>query len=114
MQQNIFRQFLDEYPITARQCFELAKVNRTTFQRWLSGESTPPAATLELFKLHAAADPSTLALNWHGWTFNNGKLWTPSNRGFESYQIEELPNLYRDRAILKTIRQDYALQSKLF
>ncbi|MES2637429.1 MAG: hypothetical protein V4605_08905 [Pseudomonadota bacterium] len=111
---NSLPEFLDIYQISTRQCFDLAKVNRTTFNRWLNGVSNPPFATLELFRLHATGEPPSTSIEWHGWCFTQGKLFTPANRGFEPHEIAQIPDFYRDRAILREIQKNYALQSKLF
>lgn len=110
----LFREFLDLHPINQSKCFELAQVNRTTFKRWLNGQSNPPLATLELFRLHARKEPPSAHKEWLGWTFTQGKLWTPANRGFEPHEIAQIPDFYRDRAILRDLQKNYALQSKLF
>lgn len=110
----LFRDFLDSHPINQNLCFELAQVNRTTFKRWLDGTSNPPLATLELFRLHARKEPPSLSDEWLGWTFTQGKLWTPANRGFEPHEIAQIPDFYRARAILQSLQKNYTLQSKLF
>lgn len=111
---NEFVDFLNIYPITTRRCFDIARVNRTTFRRWLSGETRIPPATLELLRLHACGEPPSTHEEWHGWCFTQGKLFTPSNRGFAPFEIAQIPDFYRDRAILITIEQNYALQHKMF
>jgi hypothetical protein len=111
---NAFTEFLDSHPILLSKCFTLSRVNRTTFQRWVNGETKIPLATLELFRLHALGEPPSMHKEWHGWTFTQGKLFTPSNRGFAPYEIAQIPDFYRDRAILRNIEKNYALQHKLF
>lgn len=111
---NKLAEFLNQHPMSLSKCLALSQVHRTTFQRWLDGEANPPAATLELLRIHAMSDLATLTEQWQGWTFNHGKLWTPTNRGFEPHEVAEIPNFYRDRAILQNIQKNYALQSKLF
>lgn len=111
---NLFVEFLNEHPISVSRCRDLAKVNRTTFDRWLKGETSPPAATLELFRLHARGEPPSISNEWHGWTFAQGLLFTPTNRGFAPHEIAQIPDFYRDRAILQNIQNNFALQSKLF
>lgn len=110
----LFREFLDNHPILVSRCFELAQVNRTTFQRWLTGQSNPPLATLELFRLDALKEPPSTHKEWLGWTFTQGKLWTPANRGFSPFEIAQIPDFYRDRAMLQTLQKNYTIQSKLF
>lgn len=111
---NIFREFLDCHPITLRQCFELSKVHRTTFKRWLDGISEPPLATLELLRLHALGEPPSQHDEWQGWCFTQGRLFTPSNRGHTPSEILMLPMLHGNTARLREIEKSYTLQSKLF
>lgn len=109
---NAFSDFLDEHPISLTRCFELSRVNRTTFSRWLNGTSRPPAATLELLRLHALGEPPSTHNEWRGWCFTQGKLFTPANRGFEPHEIAQIPDFYRDRAILRNIQKNFTIQSK--
>lgn len=111
---NSFKEFLDSHPITRAEAFRIARVHRTTFRRWLNGESDPPAATMELLRLHALKEPPSTHFEWHGWTFTQGRLFTPCNRGFTPQQVAEIPHLYRDRAILRELEQNYTMQHKLF
>lgn len=108
----LLRDFLDAYPIQVNRCMELAQVNRTTFKRWMNGTSNPPLATIELFRMHARKEPpSGMSHEWLGWTFTQGKLWTPANRGFEPFEIAQIPDFYRDRAILQNIHKNFTLQA---
>lgn len=111
---NVFREFLDCHTITIAHCFRLAKVHQTTFNRWLDGTSNPPAATLELLRLHATGEPPSPHNEWQGWCFTQGKLFTPSNRGHAPSEILMLPMLHGDSARLRVIEQSYTLQHKLF
>lgn len=111
---NIFREFLDCHPISVWRCFQLAKVHRTTFKRWLDGISAPPPATLELLRLHATGEPPSTHDEWRGWCFTQGQLFTPSNRGFKPSDIELIPMLYSQAAQLREIQRNYTLQHKLF
>lgn len=111
---NEFIEFLDSHAILQSKCFAIARVNRTTFSRWLSGKSKIPAATLELLRLHACNEPPSEHKEWHGWAFTQGKLFTPSNRGFAPFEIAQIPDFYRDRAMLHEIQNNYTLQRKMF
>lgn len=111
---NIFREFLDYHPITLTRCFELSKVHRTTFKRWLEGLCAPPPATLELLRLHAKGEPPSMHNEWHGWCFTQGQLFTPCNRGFKPSDIMMIPMLRGQAAQLREIQRNYTLQSKLF
>lgn len=61
----------------------IARVNRTTFDRWLKGLSSPPAATLELLRLHAYGEPpSGFSKAWAGFRFQNDKIIDESGNEF--------------------------------
>lgn len=65
----------------------IARVNRTTFERWQKGESSAPPATLELLRLHAFGEPPNgFSKAWAGFRFQRDKLiaehgdeWTPGD-----------------------------------
>lgn len=65
--------------LTETQARALAAVNRTTFTRWLRGQSSAPAATLELLRLHAFGEPpgGFGSKDWRGFRFQNGALHSP-------------------------------------
>lgn len=73
--------------LTETQARDIARVNRTTFDRWLRGESSAPPATLELLRLHAYGEPPCgFSKAWAGFRFQHGKLiaehgdeWTPGD-----------------------------------
>lgn len=111
---TVMREFLDFAPMTIARAMELSAVDRTTFKRWLLGETKPPKATMELLRLHAYGEPPSLHSEWRGWTFTQGKLWTPANRGYTPKEIEMFPMLYRSVVELNAIKTSFTLQSKLF
>lgn len=57
---------------------QIARVNRTTFDRWRRGESSAPEATLELLRMHAYGEPPGGFGNkdWSGFRFVRGILVT--------------------------------------
>lgn len=60
---------------------QLAGVSKLTFNRYLSGETTPPAATLELLRMHAFGEPpGGFPETWRGFRFQGDKLITPDGR----------------------------------
>ena len=111
---NVLREFLDYHPISIAKCFQLSKVHRTTFMRYLDGSSTPPAALLELLRLHATGEPPSLHDEWHGWCFTQGKLFTPANRGYAPSDILMLPMLHQSHARLHELQKNFTMQHKLF
>lgn len=48
------REILNRYPILEKDARRLAGVHKSTWTRWLCGQSTPPTAVVELIRLHAA------------------------------------------------------------
>ena len=71
------------------QARELARVNRTTWERWRRGESSAPAATLELIRLHAFGEPPAgFSKDWQGFRFQNGKLIYEDNLVFTPGDIK--------------------------
>ena len=111
---NEFRNFLNTYPLQINRCFNITKVHRTTFKRWLDGSSTPSHATMELLRLHATGEPPSVHNEWAGWRFLGGKLYTSHGRSHEPAEILMLPTLHRDSARLREIEKNYTLQHKLF
>jgi hypothetical protein len=111
---TVLRDFLNVAPMTINRAMAICKVDRTTFKRWLLGQTKPPAATMELLRLHAYGEPPSLHGEWSGWTFTQGKLWTPANRGYSPGEIEMFPMLYSCMTELHEIKKSYTLQHKLF
>lgn len=102
-------------PMGKTRAFELCQVHRTTFERWLNGDSQIPAATLELLRLHANGEPPSMVDEWRGFCFTQGKLWTPDNRfGYTPTDIYFMPQLYSAKHELQRIKSSFTLQSKLF
>lgn len=63
---------------------EISRVSNQTFDRWLNGETTPPAATLELLRLHAYGEPPNgFSKAWAGFKFQNDLLTTPDGRNLK-------------------------------
>lgn len=60
---------------------QLAGVSKLTFNRYLSGETATPAATLELLRIHAFGEPPGGFSNaWRGFRFQGDHLVTPDGR----------------------------------
>lgn len=67
--------------MTESRARQVARVSPLTFNRWLSGETTPPAATLELLRIYAFGEPpSGNSEKWKGFRFQNDVLFTPDGR----------------------------------
>lgn len=82
------RDILNFYPISSDKAFKIARVHRTTWRRWLDGTSHPPAATVELIRLHALGEPADPA--FAGFRFVNGKLYDDCGRGYTPEDIRAL------------------------
>lgn len=115
---NTLRDFLNYYPfpISETEAFKIARVHRTTWRRWMNGESEIPAATMELIRLHATGQPATgWSKAWDGFRFFNGKLVTPCGRfTYTPEDIMMIPVLYGFKHRLESIERDFDLQRKLF
>lgn len=111
---NDLATFLNHFPMTEAQAFDLSKVHRRTWQRWKDGECNPPEAIIDLLILHATGSPPDKV--WKGWQFSQGKLYSPMNhrRGFDPIDVIQIPALYADRHRLRDIESHFTLQSKLF
>lgn len=60
-----------------REAMQIARVDRSTWQRWRRGESAAPAGTIELLRLHAFGEPpGGLSRDWKGFMFKRGFLVT--------------------------------------
>lgn len=83
------RDILDYYPISENAAFQAAGVHRTTWRRWLTGESKPPRATVQLImtlSLGRLPDPAFL-----GFTCHSGLLFDETNTGFTPGDIRSIP-----------------------
>jgi hypothetical protein len=70
---NPLRDLVNIYPISKNRAFEIARVHRTTFERWWNGISRIPPATLELIRLVALAElPDTG--KFQGWRIQGDYL----------------------------------------
>lgn len=67
--------------ITKSDAFQIARVDRSTWHRWLKAEAAAPAATLELLRLHAFGEPPAgRSIAWRGFRFQNDSIITPDGR----------------------------------
>lgn len=115
-------EILNFYPISHDKAFKIANVHRTTWERWLSGESHPHPAIVELIRLHALGEPIDPAFK--GFAFNNGKLYndhgkalTPGDlRVFHLYQSHSLRymQILRDFDLVPKQKEKGAAEAKPF
>lgn len=75
--------------LTETKARELAQVHRTTFDRWLAGKSEPPAATLELLRLHSTQELTQPGFT--GWAIIGGRLIDPGGTEHAPDEIRRLP-----------------------
>lgn len=74
--------------MTPADAFHIARVERTTWHRWLKAESAAPAATLELLRLHAFGEPPAgRSLAWRGFRFQNDQIITPDGRSLTAADL---------------------------
>ena len=99
----MLKEILDYLPITTTNAFKLAKVNRTTWNKWIAGTSNPPAATVDLIRMAALGTPPDEA--FAEFRFVRGKLYDPSGYGYTPEEIRAL-QIYKINAnrFLETIR----------
>lgn len=83
--ENALRELLNWYPIQAEKAFQVARVHRTTWKRWLSGQAQIPAATLELIKICVRGDICDPAFS--GFYVTNGHLIDDCGREYTPEDI---------------------------
>lgn len=110
------RQFLDFHAISDNQVLQVCGIHRTTLQRWLSGESKPPVTAMRLLEFFALGEPPCADRTWHDWRFVHGGLRCAlyPRRVFMPRDILMIPAYETQVRELADIKNNYALQSKLF
>lgn len=74
--------------ITKTDAFHIARVERSTWHRWLNAEAAAPAATLELLRLHAFGEPPAgRSIAWRGFRFQNDTIITPDGRALSTSDL---------------------------
>lgn len=94
--------------VSVAELVTIAEVDETTARRWKSGRAQIPAAAARLVALYRSGDLASLAgPDWDGWTITrDGLLQSPRwRRAFARWEIEELPNLYGQRAAFDVERR---------
>ncbi|RLW51903.1 MAG: hypothetical protein B6D76_17685 [gamma proteobacterium symbiont of Stewartia floridana] len=74
-----FKQLIEDIGIDKREAALLLKVHRTTVERWISGEATPPYSAIALLKIMSGdlgCIPGAGEV-WKGWTLRSGVLSEP-------------------------------------
>lgn len=67
--------------LTEGKAMDIARVDRTTWGRWMNGKTKIPAATLELLRLHAFGETMDgFSKAWAGYRFSKDRLITPDRR----------------------------------
>jgi len=67
----------------------LAGVNRSTWSRWLRGQSKVPHAVIVLMKIITGGELPQGGDAWAGWKFKNGKLYDPAGQWHTPGTIQE-------------------------
>lgn len=88
VQRLTLRELLDAYNIQYSQALKLSGVHRTTFERWLKGETTPPPAIMDYLRLHA--DGQIIDPAFDGFQFVRGRLYDDNGQGYEKGDIRSL------------------------
>lgn len=106
------RDLLDFYPVSVKAAFDASGVHRTTWQRWISGETKPPRSTLLLIRmiaLGALPDPA-----FHGFTCHSGLIWDETNTGFTPGDIRSIPFFRAGQAkYVSALKRITELESKI-
>lgn len=69
---------------------EMLDVDEKTIRNWEGGKSPIPYAAFRVMRL--AGGYSLMDAGWEGWAIWQGKLYSPSGRGFEPYELDYLAN----------------------
>lgn len=69
---------------------EMLDVDEKTIRNWEGGKSPIPYAAFRV--MHLAGGYSLMDEGWEGWAIWQGKLYSPSGRGFEPYELNYLAN----------------------
>lgn len=80
---------LSYYPISEALAFKAARVHRTTWQRWLNGESNPPTATVQLIR--SLAIGALPVPEFNGFSCHSGLIWDDTNTGYTPADIRSIP-----------------------
>jgi hypothetical protein len=82
---NELQHLFNIHPISIEKAFQVAGVHRTTWARWLSGETRIPPATLQLIKIMVRGDLTDPAFS--GFYTTNGVLVDDAGRCYEPTDI---------------------------
>jgi hypothetical protein len=82
---NELEHLFNVHPISIEKAFQVAGVHRTTWARWLSGETRIPPATLQLIKIMVRGDLTDPA--FAGFYTSNGVLFDDCGRHYEPGEI---------------------------
>lgn len=69
---------------------EMLDVDEKTIRNWEGGKSPIPYAAYRLMRL--AGGYKLIDAGWEGWAIWQGKLYSPSGRSFEPYELNYLAN----------------------
>lgn len=80
--------------LTKREAADLLRVHRTTVERWITGEGTPPYSAIAVLKIMTGDLGSIPGAGeaWKGWTLRNGVLHEP---GANHAQHQHTPGTIR-------------------
>lgn len=114
MANSTLKEILNFYPISETKAFEIARVTRSTWRRWLAGTANPPPATVELIRIMSLGEPP--APGWDGFRFagaffydDYGHEYTPGDiRALQLFKIHS----HKYIALLRQIESDKRAQNE--
>lgn len=78
--------------LTQENVSEMLHVTLKTVRNWEKGHATIPYSAFKLLKVLGRYElPDS---DWQGWSFNNGKLWSPVGRSFLPYELLYIGNYF--------------------
>lgn len=92
---NTLRDLFDCYPISEAEAFKIARVHRTTWQRWMTGISEPSPAILDLIRLRCLGEIQ--AGGFDGWRVVGMYLIDENGSEYTRDDIKRLP-LYKSQS----------------
>jgi len=96
---DIYNQRFGVAGLTIKKAASLCGVTERTWRSYEKGERRIPYSTWCWFVTVTEGIP--LDRDWAGWTFRNGKLWSPENDGFSPGEVRAIPLLQQHISALK-------------
>lgn len=79
------------YGLPQRELLELLQVDKSTFHRWRTGKSKPPASAVHLARIWINGELIQGGPDWDGWRLRRGELWAPNGHSFTAGEVLAIP-----------------------